>query len=140
MTHAYKVRSVDLEQGTFVLEFDGCDPLNFIIPFNESGYLTGDELEAAIQLMYPWNNTHKETVKEFDGSHLVGRVEPMQVTTEQIRMQRDALLYRSDWTQVPDAPLTAEQVAAWATYRQALRDVTEQPGFPANVVWPVQPQ
>lgn len=59
-----------------------------------------------------------------------------------LRRERDQRLYASDWTQIPDAPLTAEQKAAWATYRQELRDV------PANntnitdlsqVTWPTQP-
>lgn len=53
-----------------------------------------------------------------------------------VRTQRNALLSASDWTQLPDAPVDA---AAWATYRQALRDITAQGGFPLNVVWPVAP-
>ncbi|MBU1229235.1 MAG: phage tail assembly chaperone [Proteobacteria bacterium] len=43
-----------------------------------------------------------------------------------------------DWTQLPDAPLSAEGKAAWAAYRQALRDVPEQAGFPL-VEWPLAP-
>ena len=39
-----------------------------------------------------------------------------------MRVQRDALLAASDWTQTLDAPLTDDQRAAWATYRQQLRD------------------
>jgi len=42
--------------------------------------------------------------------------------TQQMRAQRDACLVASDWTQMPDSPLTDEQRQAWATYRQALRD------------------
>ncbi len=45
--------------------------------------------------------------------------------TETIRSIRDGLLGRCDWTQLPDSPLTEEQRAAWATYRQALRDILE---------------
>jgi len=52
---------------------------------------------------------------------------------------RDRLLTGSDWTQLPDAPLTAAQKSAWVVYRQALRDVTKQAGFPANVTWPIVP-
>lgn len=40
----------------------------------------------------------------------------------EMRQLRDALLVASDWTQIPDSPLTDAQRAAWATYRQALRD------------------
>ncbi len=58
----------------------------------------------------------------------------------QIRAQRNSLLTLSDWTQLADAPLTAEQKQAWAEYRQALRDVPEQAGFPENVAWPLVPE
>lgn len=60
-------------------------------------------------------------------------------TEEEIRDERNARLRASDWTQVSDAPLTATQKTAWATYRQELRDVTAQDGFPDAVVWPVAP-
>jgi len=53
--------------------------------------------------------------------------------------QRNHLLVDSDWTQLPDSPLTTEQKAAWATYRQELRDVTAQEGFPGSIQWPVAP-
>ena len=55
-----------------------------------------------------------------------------------VRLQRDLLLQESDWTQLPDAPLTASQKAVWISYRKALRDITRQPTFPA-VVWPNPP-
>lgn len=54
--------------------------------------------------------------------------------------QRNYLLYQSDWTQIPNNPLTPEVQQEWAVYRQALRDIPQQPGFPANVVWPTPPQ
>ena len=53
-----------------------------------------------------------------------------------VRATRDAKLAECDWTQVADAPVDK---AAWATYRQALRDVTAQEGFPWTVEWPVAP-
>ncbi len=54
-----------------------------------------------------------------------------------VRAQRDARLSACDWTQMPDAPLSSEAKAAWATYRQQLRDVPGQVGFPLAVEWPV---
>lgn len=53
-----------------------------------------------------------------------------------IRNERNLYLSASDWTQVADAPVDK---AAWATYRQALRDVTAQAGFPNEVTWPTKP-
>lgn len=55
----------------------------------------------------------------------------------EIRKKRNAKLTLCDWTQVIDAPVDQ---AAWATYRQALRDIPEQEGFPETVVWPTQPE
>jgi len=55
------------------------------------------------------------------------------------RKKRDALLSQSDWTQTLDAPITAECKTAVREYRQALRDITGQNGFPYNVVWPEKP-
>lgn len=45
---------------------------------------------------------------------------------------RDSLLEESDWTQMPDSPLSEERKGAWAEYRQELRDITKQEGFPNN--------
>jgi len=54
-----------------------------------------------------------------------------------VRQERNALLSASDWTQVADAPVDQ---AAWAAYRQELRDVTSQETFPFEVTWPVAPE
>jgi hypothetical protein len=54
----------------------------------------------------------------------------------EVRQQRDAKLTSSDWTQVADAPVDKE---VWAFYRQALRDVSAQAGFPWTIDWPVAP-
>lgn len=54
-----------------------------------------------------------------------------------IRQERDNKLTKCDWTQVADAPVDK---SAWATYRQALRDVPSQAGFPWDVQWPNQPE
>lgn len=56
-----------------------------------------------------------------------------------VRYERDDKLQKSDWTQLPDVPLTEQQKADWASYRQALREVTDQPD-PFNIVWPTPPQ
>jgi hypothetical protein len=53
-----------------------------------------------------------------------------------VRANRNEMLKNSDWAMVSDAPTDKE---AWAAYRQELRDVTKQEGFPTNVVWPTPP-
>jgi hypothetical protein len=54
-----------------------------------------------------------------------------------VRTTRGEKLKECDWTQVADAPVDKE---VWATYRQALRDVTAQEGFPWTITWPEAPQ
>lgn len=55
----------------------------------------------------------------------------------QVRAERKQKLAETDWTQLADAPVDKQ---AWATYRQTLRDITAQPGFPWDITWPSQPE
>jgi len=56
-----------------------------------------------------------------------------------VRIERDFIINKSDWTQLPDVILSEEKKIEWNTYRQALRDVSLQEGFPWDVVWPTPP-
>lgn len=53
-----------------------------------------------------------------------------------VRAERNRLIAECDWTQVEDSPVDK---TAWATYRQALRDLTLQAGFPFDVTYPTKP-
>ena len=61
------------------------------------------------------------------------------IPASQARALRDNLLRKCDWTQVADSPLSVEEKATWAVYRQALRDVPSQIDFPYTIVWPAVP-
>ena len=65
---------------------------------------------------------------------------PEEVFWERLRGERNLKLTNSDWSQLPDAPLTTAKKTAWATYRQALRDLPENTEDPKNVTWPSQPE
>lgn len=58
---------------------------------------------------------------------------------EQVRSQRDSLISATDFLMASDYPISDEDHAAVATYRQALRDVPQQEGFPSDVKWPEAP-
>lgn len=58
----------------------------------------------------------------------------------EVKQTRTNYLYDCDWTQLADAPLTAEKKAEWAAYRQALRDLPLGISDPFDVSWPVKPQ
>lgn len=75
---------------------------------------------------------------KWTASHIVEPI-PADVLGPRVREERTRILAASDWTQLADAPLTADQRAAWSTYRQQLRDIPAQPGFPWEVEWPAAP-
>ena len=56
-----------------------------------------------------------------------------------VRAERDRRIALTDHTQAPDSPLSAEKRAAFAAYRQALRDIPQTYVSPADVDWPVPP-
>jgi len=55
---------------------------------------------------------------------------------DRVRADRNVKLDQCDWTQLPDSPVDK---AAWAAYRQELRDVPDQQGFPLSINWPAMP-
>lgn len=55
------------------------------------------------------------------------------------RSKRDYLISQTDYLLQPDYPISAEQLEEVKAYRQALRDVPEQDGFPETIVWPEMP-
>ena len=59
--------------------------------------------------------------------------ERIESLAKSVRAKRDALIKETDFYMLPDYPNAPQGIAE---YRQALRDITEQPGFPNNIVWP----
>lgn len=64
---------------------------------------------------------------------------PLDRAQRNIRNRRDGLLAQTDWIVVMHTEKGTSVPTEWAVYRQALRDITAQEGFPFNVVWPTQP-
>ena len=88
----------------------------------------------------PGNRHYAEIMRQVEAGELT--IEPDPGPTEeqiaaQVRGERDRLLAETDWTQVADAPVDAQ---AYAEYRQALRDVPQQSGFPGDIDWPAKPE
>ncbi|ADK81599.1 tail fiber assembly protein [Sediminispirochaeta smaragdinae] len=63
---------------------------------------------------------------------------PEEVLSERVRLERDRLLSESDYIMMADYPLTDK--SDWEAYRQALRDIPLQPGFPQEISWPQVPE
>ena len=81
-----------------------------------------------------FTDTEEATAVEQETAYKAGK-DAEQATS--VRKQRAEKLSETDWTQLTDAPVNS---ALWATYRQALRDVPTQEGFPWEVTWPTQPE
>jgi hypothetical protein len=87
--------------------------------------------DGVIEMDGKWYTKYSVADMDADG---IAAVDAQQ--SKSIRDERNHKLTSSDWTQVDDAPVDK---AAWAVYRQALRDVPMQSGFPWDIVWPTEP-
>lgn len=89
----------------------------------------------------PILNKHKVKI-DLDSMTLVSRAQPQENMMAEVRHLRNLRITACDWTQGADSPLSAEKKAEWATYRQALRDITlncADASCVKQVVWPTQP-
>lgn len=89
--------------------------------------------------LYRWDPVARKVIRRAEEEIEAERAILSLPTADEIRARRDKLLAETDWTQVLDAPIDTETREAYRAYRQALRDVTEQEGFPTAVVWPELP-
>ena len=98
-------------------------------------------------LIPPYQFAQRDGVEEINGQWFTkyiaaepddeGKTRMDEEQAARVRIDRNTRLAACDWTQLTDAPVNA---TTWATYRQALRDITSQAGFPWDVQWPDQPQ
>ena len=93
-----------------------------------------------------WVDCDDEKVKigwNYDDSKFTDIYDEKPATDEeiasQVRSDRDSLLARSDWTQMPDSALSDSKKKEWVAYRKSLRDIPSQSGFPKEVTWPERP-
>ena len=92
------------------------------------------------------NESGKAYIEEIEPQDGVRRFQIVKVPeptdeeiAEQVRLERDRRIAATDYLAMPDYPLSEEEKAAVMVYRQALRDVPSQEGFPREVVWPEVP-
>lgn len=90
-----------------------------------------------------WQQIERGTFEETPTGWVLRKVvsnRPLEEAQLEVRARRDSLLQSSDWTHVTDSALSDQEKQAWATYRQALRDISNQTFFPYNIVWPTKPE
>lgn len=113
-----------------VADFDSVEDVVYPIP---EGYTSDNEYAlingVVVKVGLPPTPNH-----DWDGEKYVLNVAKV---VAMLQAHRASLLLASDWTQLPDVPVATRQL--WVTYRQALRDVTDQPGYPFEIEWPTPP-
>ena len=111
----------DVESACFVelLPKEAC----WRTPVAEDGS-TGEKALRECLLFYGWPLGELKTDEDY---------------ASEAREKRNALIAETDYMAMPDYPLDDEKKAAVFAYRQALRDVPEQAGFPRQIDWPVKP-
>lgn len=133
----------------------------FLIKFDENGrrnetYVKEEKTESQIEYLLSQGFLE---ISEAEYDVLIGNVDgrehvrnpdasfkpyvPSEPTEEavaaQVRAERDRKIAESDYLAMPDYPLSDEDKKAVMAYRQALRDIPTQEGFPCEVVWPEAP-
>lgn len=100
---------------------------------NVSANVTGTTYDSII-----WG----EGVTPLDETELMTLAQTYEDNAEkdELRKVRDVALSKTDWTQGADSPLSDAKKAEWATFRQALRDITDTYSSLDDVVWPTQPE
>lgn len=110
------------------------------------------ELNQIFEDVYPpeaacWCNSNNAMMVELDAVDGKRRFQIQAVpepTAEELaaqaRAERDALIAETDYLMASDYPLTDEKREELKAYRQALRDVPEQSGFPTDITWPEKPE
>ena len=131
--------SIDFEDPSKIYIGDFINPISQIAD-NSAVNLYYHDLNTNMPVLKPENPNAKQ-YRNFDyvtKEWISSEVAPVTETAwSNVRRLRTRLLNSTDWTQLPDVPITTKET--WATYRQALRDVTAQTD-PFNITWPTPPQ
>ena len=102
-------------------KFDGAYPPEAAVWCNERGDCSIQQVEGGYQIVENPKPTNAELA-------------------ESIRSKRDSLLSETDYYLMPDYPNDTKNLEEIKKYRQDLRDITKQSGFPKDVIWPDVPR
>lgn len=127
ITEVRNAKSLQADNKRMVVELN--HPVYGWIPYG----LNADDTDTAVD---------NAAILDLIGTDFTGYVAPPAPTEAEVaaklgaaaRQKRNQLLAETDYTQMVDSPVAGQPV--YQTYRQALRDITDQVGFPTAVVWP----
>ena len=140
-TYSYEILSIDAQTGMMEVRYthEGHTPVLVAVPLPR----VGQELADVVAAYAPLAVWEAEEVAFADvevgasGEVDLSVVAPVADLAAQVRAERDLRLMQTDWIYLPDVT-PPQDIAAWEAYRQALRDVPAQPGFPFTLTWPLQ--
>lgn len=139
---SYKIINYYEEYGELEILFEETDnTFNVIIPIVNGSFVTGDSLAQVLSSFQSVSKTEERktsvsTVDNIDDIKALVNEDDCKIS---VRKRRKKLLLDSDYTQFADSPLPETKKELWATYRQQLRDISLQEGFPLNIIWPTLP-
>ena len=108
-----------------------------------TGWARGDQGDADLDAPYVLGRYSRQLYRIENGEAVKKGNAPeieRELSLTTLRQKRDKLLAGSDWTQLPDSPLTNRQKKRWAKFRQALRDLPQTTGDPQTPKWPTKPK
>ena len=128
-------------------EFPSGYVFNIDLPIVDGRYPNEEELNAIIEVHKPVGQlTRIVDVKNAVVPNTLSALQTSSTSTQtvqdkaaEVRAIRDTLLKQSDYTQLPDSPFSEVEKQAWTAYRQELRELPDQAGFPETVVFPIAP-
>ena len=142
-----KIIKFDAETAQVVIQWGDYAPHTIDLPIGEDGSLpTGDDFDRWVNGFAPvYAEERKAQIAKgiTNADQIAALVTPLpepKPTWESIRYMRAQFLASTDWTQLEDAPISAEKKEAYKVYRQALRDIPETFSTPESVVFPDLPR
>lgn len=138
-TYSYEILSTDTQTGTMEVRYtrDRHEPVLVAAPLPRVGQEMKDVVAAYAPLAV-WEAAELAFAAVqvgATGEVALAASAPVADLAAQVRAERDLRLMQTDWIYLPDVT-PPEDIASWEAYRQALRDVPQQVGFPGEVRWP----
>lgn len=142
----YSILNFIEETGQLIVKFDALpNPIAIDLPIENNRYLEGEPLIRYIEGFNPvWAVDRKKAIIE--GIENIDYIRSLDTRSidelrmdkaRTIRAERDERLRASDWLMMSDAGFSDEAVTRFKKFRQELRDVPQQPGFPYDIIWPI---
>lgn len=132
-TKDHKMAEAQVQEGEMIIRAEG-KPNTHYVRGGKVVALTEKQLKEyrnpPTGHAWNWENLKNEQV--------VDDAELNEQLANKARTKRNELLKDTDWVMFTDSPLNAEQMLKYKEYRQALRDVPQQKGFPKKINWPTK--